>query len=53
MSAAWIGFDADDTLWHNESYFVETYELFAEIAAPYLADFADPYQAAHDLLIAT
>lgn len=49
----WVGFDADDTLWHNESYFVESYDLFADVAAPYLADFNDPLQAAHDLLIAT
>lgn len=53
MSEAWIGFDADDTLWHNESYFIQAYELFSEIAAPYLADAEDPAQAAHDLLIAT
>jgi len=49
----WVGFDADDTLWHNESYFVESYDLFADVAAPYLADFPDPALAAHDLLIAT
>ena len=53
MTESWIGWDADDTLWHNESYFIQTYDLFAEIAAPYLADFDDPAQAAHDLLIAT
>lgn len=52
-NASWVGFDADDTLWHNESYFIETYDLFAEIAAPYLGDFDDPALAAHDLLIAT
>jgi len=50
----WIGFDADDTLWHNEHYFVESYDLFAELVAPYLeADHADPRQAAHDALIET
>lgn len=49
----WVGFDADDTLWHNESYFVESYDLFAEVVAPYLADFDDPLAAAHDLLIET
>ena len=52
-SGLWVGFDADDTLWHNESYFIESYDLFAEVAALYLADFDDPAQAAHDLLIAT
>ncbi|MFN8052341.1 MAG: HAD family hydrolase [Acidimicrobiales bacterium] len=50
---SWVGFDADDTLWHNESYFVQSYDLFAEIAAPYLSHASDPVQAAHDLLIAT
>lgn len=49
----WVGFDADDTLWHTESYFVESYDLFAEVVAPYLTDVDDPAQAAHDLLIAT
>ncbi len=53
MTETWVGFDADDTLWHNESYFMESYDLFADVAAPYLADFDDPAQAAHDLLIAT
>ena len=48
-----VALDADDTLWHNESYFMESYDLFADVAAPYLADFDDPAQAAHDLLIAT
>lgn len=33
-----IGFDADDTLWHNEKFFKLTQERFAEL----LADFADP-----------
>lgn len=50
---AWVGFDADDTLWHNESYFVETYDLFADIVNPYFADLDDPVGAAHDLLITT
>ena len=53
MTINWVGLDADDTLWHNESYFITSYELFAEIVAPYLAPTDDPYQAAHDLLIAT
>ncbi len=33
-----IGFDADDTLWHNERFFQLTQERFAEL----LADFAEP-----------
>ena len=33
-----IGFDADDTLWHNERFFRLTQERFAEL----LADHADP-----------
>lgn len=54
MSDLWIGFDADDTLWHNEHYFIASYDLFAELVVPYLeADHDDPVAAAHDLLIAT
>lgn len=53
MTITWVGLDADDTLWHNESYFVSSYELFAELVAPYLGDVEDPYQTAHDQLIAT
>ena len=30
-----IGFDADDTLWVNETYFRETEERFAELLEPY------------------
>ena len=33
-----IGFDADDTLWHNERFFRMTQDRFAEL----LADFAEP-----------
>ncbi len=33
-----IGFDADDTLWHNERFFKLTQDRFAEL----LADFAEP-----------
>ena len=33
-----IGFDADDTLWHNETLFHITHTRFAEL----LADEADP-----------
>lgn len=54
MSEVWIGFDADDTLWHNEHHFVQSYALFAELVSPYLeAEHVDPETAAHDLLIAT
>jgi putative hydrolase of the HAD superfamily len=30
-----IGFDADDTLWHNERFFVLTQERFADVLADY------------------
>ena len=30
-----IGFDADDTLWHNERFFKLTQERFAELLEPY------------------
>lgn len=30
-----IGFDADDTLWHNESLYSLTQERFAELLSPY------------------
>jgi putative hydrolase of the HAD superfamily len=29
----WIGFDADDTLWHNETLFQLTHERFAQLLA--------------------
>lgn len=32
---ACIGFDADDTLWHNERFFKLTQERFAELLAPH------------------
>ncbi len=38
MTLTTIGFDADDTLWHHESYYRDTQELFAGL----LADHADP-----------
>lgn len=53
MSDIWIGFDADDTLWHNEHYFVASYDLFTDVVAPYLTDHPDPAVVAHDLLIET
>jgi putative hydrolase of the HAD superfamily len=30
-----IGFDADDTLWHHEKYFVSTKAKFVDLLAPY------------------
>nr|PZN22630.1 MAG: haloacid dehalogenase [Chloroflexota bacterium] len=32
-----IAFDADDTLWHNETLFVMTQERFRDLLAPYLS----------------
>ncbi len=32
-----LGFDADDTLWHSESYFVVTEERFRALLAPWCA----------------
>lgn len=43
-----IGFDADDTLWHNERFFRLTQERFLAL----LADHADPDQLAERLLAA-
>jgi putative hydrolase of the HAD superfamily len=31
----WIGFDADDTLWHNETLFQRTHDRFARLLAGY------------------
>lgn len=31
-----VGFDADDTLWHNERFFKLTQERFADLLAPYV-----------------
>jgi putative hydrolase of the HAD superfamily len=31
----WIGFDADDTLWHNESIFEKAHERYFELLAKY------------------
>lgn len=42
-----IGFDADDTLWHNERFFRMTQDRFAGL----LADYVDP-DPLHDRLIA-
>jgi putative hydrolase of the HAD superfamily len=46
MTVAAIGFDADDTLWHNERVFASTQERFAEL----LADHAPPGHLAERLL---
>jgi putative hydrolase of the HAD superfamily len=43
-----IGFDADDTLWHNERFFRITQDRFAEL----LAEHADPDHLATRLLAA-
>jgi putative hydrolase of the HAD superfamily len=43
-----IGFDADDTLWHNETFFRLTQERFAGL----LADYADPSHLGNQLLAA-
>src|SRR6056297_2312984 len=48
MTITTIGFDADDTLWHNERVFRLTQERFAEL----LADHADPDHLAERLLAA-
>ncbi|SMY06730.1 HAD family hydrolase [Flavimaricola marinus] len=43
-----IGFDADDTLWHNERFFQLTQARFAEL----LADFTDPDALSETLMAA-
>jgi len=43
-----VGFDADDTLWHNERFFQGTQARFAEL----LADHTDPHHLADRLLAA-
>jgi putative hydrolase of the HAD superfamily len=40
-----VGLDADDTLWHNESYFADAQALFAEILAPWTDEGLDPVAA--------
>lgn len=42
-----VGLDADDTLWHNESYFAEAQATFVEILEPWTPDGADVL-ALHD-----
>ncbi len=46
-----IGFDADDTLWHHEKYFVSTKAAFVELLAPY-ADRERTDKQLHDTEIA-
>lgn len=53
MTIRYVGVDADDTLWHNERSFMESYDLFAEVVEPWLSHLPDPAAAAHDLLVAT
>jgi putative hydrolase of the HAD superfamily len=48
FSVSTIAFDADDTLWHNETVFRLTEERFAAL----LADFADPSHLGERLLAA-
>ena len=36
-----IGFDADDTLWHNESIFTMTQKKFCEILSSYSPELVD------------
>ena len=43
-----VGFDADDTLWHNERFFRITQDRFAEL----LRDHAEPDHLADRLLAA-
>ncbi len=45
-----VGFDADDTLWHSETYFQAAHAEFERILAPWL-DLAD--ERLHDRLLAT
>lgn len=46
-----IGFDADDTLWHHEKYFVATKDRFVELLAPH-AEPGDTATRLHDTEIA-
>jgi putative hydrolase of the HAD superfamily len=45
-----IAFDADDTLWHHERYFIAAKDRFAELLSPY-ADRADSAARLHDIEI--
>ena len=46
MRLAALGFDADDTLWHNERFFKETEARFAGL----LSDHAEPREVQHRLI---
>ena len=46
-----IGFDADDTLWDHEKYFVENKARFLELMAPHV-DLPDIGERLHDTEIA-
>ncbi|OSP56736.1 HAD family hydrolase [Pseudoruegeria sp. SK021] len=48
MTVTIVGFDADDTLWHNEQFFRLTEQRFADL----LRDHADPDHLAERLLAA-
>ena len=37
MKITTIGFDADDTLWHNERFYVLTQDRFADLLADHTA----------------
>ncbi|MFT7689109.1 MAG: putative hydrolase of the HAD superfamily, partial [Candidatus Azotimanducaceae bacterium] len=41
-----IGFDADDTLWHNEQYFLDAEKQFWEL----LEDFLPQHSSARELM---
>jgi len=43
-----VGFDGDDTLWHNETIFSMTHERFADLLEPYVES-----AVLHDRLLAT
>ena len=48
---SWIGFDADDTLWHSEHHFMASHELFCDVLAPFVADTIDPREMLNARLI--
>jgi putative hydrolase of the HAD superfamily len=47
MTIEVIGFDADDTLWHNERYFADTQRAFHDL----LARYAEPHATEESLLV--
>ncbi|MFS4581043.1 HAD family hydrolase [Phaeobacter sp. C3_T13_0] len=47
-----IGFDADDTLWHNERFFRITQDRFAELLIDHVPDNVDSHTLAERLLAA-